>query len=87
MISDWMLKLRERNDHHARLMPYALSALSDPSAKVQQAALKILDDLGAQWVEEHKEDLKVPTRSLYRALLLNNWQELAVLARPVSVAL
>ena len=27
MVADWMLTLRERIDHHARLMPYALSAL------------------------------------------------------------
>ena len=59
MVADWMLRLRERIDHHARLMPYALSALSDPSPSVQLAALKILDDLGAQWEEEHKADLKV----------------------------
>lgn len=59
MVGDWMLKLRERIDHHSRLMPYALSALSDPSAAVQQAALKILDELGAQWEEEHNDDLKV----------------------------
>lgn len=59
MVGDWMLKLRERIDHHSRLMPYALSALSDPSPAVQQAALQILDDLGAQWEEEHKDDLKV----------------------------
>lgn len=59
MIADWMLTLRERIDHHARLMPYALSALSDASKDVQMTALKLLDDLGAQYEEEHQQDLKV----------------------------
>ena len=59
MVADWMLKLRERIDHHARLMPYALSALSDPSLDVQTAALQLMDDLGAQYEEEHQQDLKV----------------------------
>lgn len=54
-----MLRLRERIDHHARLMPYALSALSDSSRDVQMAALKLMDDLGAQYEDEHKEELKV----------------------------
>ena len=54
-----MLTLRERIDHHARLMPYALSALSDSSRDVQLAALKLMDDLGAQHEEEHQQDLKV----------------------------
>ena len=59
LIADCMLRLRERIDHHARLMPYALSALSDTSQEVQKAALKLMDDLGAQYEEEHQEDLKV----------------------------
>ena len=59
MVADWMLTLRERIDHHARLMPYALSALSDPSRDVQTAALKLMDDLGIQYEEEHQQDLKV----------------------------
>ena len=59
MVADWMLTLRERIDHHARLMPYALSALSDSSKEVQMAALKLMDDLGAQYEEEHKQELKV----------------------------
>ena len=54
-----MLTLRERIDHHARLMPYALSALSDSSKDVQMAALKLMDDLGAQYEEEHQQELKV----------------------------
>ncbi|KAA6425568.1 MAG: hypothetical protein FRX49_04465 [Trebouxia sp. A1-2] len=58
MLADWMLTLRERIDHHARLMPYALSALSDPSQDVQRAALKLLNDLGMQYEEEHQQDLK-----------------------------
>jgi len=40
-------------------MPYALSALSDPSKDVQRAALKLMDDLGVQYEEEHQQDLKV----------------------------
>lgn len=59
MIADWMLRLRERIDHHARLMPYALSALSDSSPDVQTAALQLMDDLGAQYEEEHQQELKV----------------------------
>lgn len=59
MVADWMLTLRERIDHHARLMPYALSALSDPSRDVQTAALKLMDDLGIQYEQEHQQDLKV----------------------------
>ena len=59
LIADWMLKLRERIDHHGRLLPYALSALSDDSKEVQRAALTLLDDLGAQYEEEHHQDLKV----------------------------
>lgn len=59
MVADWMLTLRERIDHHARLMPYALSALSDPSRDVQMAAWKLMDDLGIQYEEEHQQDLKV----------------------------
>lgn len=59
MVADWMLTLRERIDHHARLMPYALSALSDSSKAVQMAALKLMDDLGAQYEEEHQQELKV----------------------------
>lgn len=59
MVADWMLRLRERIDHHARLMPYALSALSDASLDVQLAALKLMDDLGAQYEQEHEQDLKV----------------------------
>ncbi|KAL0032856.1 hypothetical protein WJX77_002978 [Trebouxia sp. C0004] len=58
MLADWMLTLRERIDHHARLMPYALSALSDPSKDVQRAALKLMDDVGVQYEEEHQQDLK-----------------------------
>ena len=59
MLADWMLTLRERIDHHARLMPYALSALSDSSKVVQSAALKLMDDLGVQYEEEHQQELKV----------------------------
>ena len=59
MVADWMLTLRERIDHHARLMPYALSALSDSSKDVQTAALKLMDDQGAQYEEEHQQELKV----------------------------
>jgi len=60
MLADWMLTLRERIDHHARLMPYALSALSDSSKDVQMSALKLMDDVGVQYEEEHQQDLKVP---------------------------
>ena len=59
MVADWMLTLRERIDHHARLMPYALSALSDASHDVQAAAVKLMNDLGVQYEEEHQQDLKV----------------------------
>ena len=68
MLGHWMLTLRERIDHHARLMPYALSALSDPSKDVQRAALKLMDDLGLQYEEEHQQDLKV----LHSLLCWNN---------------
>lgn len=64
-----MLTLRERIDHHARLMPYALSALSDSSKDVQMAALKLMDDLGAQYEQEHQQELKV--LSACAAILLN----------------
>ena len=61
-------------------MPYALSALSDPSVMVQQAALKILDDLGLQWEEEHKNDLKVSnsdcTHIYVPRHLQQSWQSL-----------
>ena len=59
LLADWMLKLRERIDHQGRLLPYALSALSDDSRAVQMSALTLLDDLGAQYEEEHEHDLKV----------------------------
>lgn len=59
MVADWMLTLRERIDHHARLMPYPLSALSDSSKDVQAAALKLMVNLGAQYEEEHQQELKV----------------------------
>ena len=61
LVADWMLKLRERIDHHARLMPYALSALADPSQDVQAAALTLMNDLGIQYEEEHQQDLKAST--------------------------
>lgn len=64
LVADWMLRLRERIDHHARLMPYALSALSDPSSQVQTAALQLMEDLGAQYEEEHKQELKVHSTAM-----------------------
>ncbi len=80
MLADWMLTLRERIDHHARLMPYALSALSDPSKDVQRAALKLMDDLGVQYEEEHQQDLKVPHSLLCWNTCCPVWEQLVLSA-------
>ncbi len=58
MLGNWMTTLRERLDHEPRLLPYVLSALCDESAAVVEAALQLLDTLGAQYEREHEKELK-----------------------------
>lgn len=62
MIGNWMLALRERTDHEARLLPYLLSGLCDESPVVVQAALQLLDQLGQQYEKEHAKDLEDAVR-------------------------
>lgn len=57
MIGNWMLTLRERTDHEARLLPYLLSGLCDESPAVVESALQLLDQLGQQYEQEHEKDL------------------------------
>lgn len=56
-IGNWMLTLRERRDHEARLLPYILSGICDESPAVVQAALQFLDKLGQQYEQEHEAEL------------------------------
>lgn len=56
-IGNWMLTLRERRDHEARLLPYVLSGICDESHAVVQAALQLLDKLGQQYEQEHEAEL------------------------------
>lgn len=57
MVGNWMLTLRERRDHEARLLPYVLSGICDESPAVVDAALRLLDQLGEQYEREHEADL------------------------------
>jgi hypothetical protein len=57
MIGNWMLTLRERLDHEARLLPYVLSGACDDSPAVVQSALQLLDQLGQQYEQEHEQQL------------------------------
>lgn len=53
-----MMNLRERVDHESRLLPYVLSALNDESPHISGTAVNVIERLGIQYEEEHKEDLK-----------------------------
>lgn len=57
MIGNWLLTLRERRDHEARLLPYVLSGICDESPAVVEAALQLLEQLGQQYEREHEADL------------------------------
>jgi hypothetical protein len=57
MIGNWLLTLRERRDHEARLLPYVLSGICDDSPAVVESALQLLDQLGQQYEKEHEADL------------------------------
>ena len=57
-LGTWLTTLRERLDHEARLVPYVLSGLIDPSAEIQAAALEWVGRLGEQYVADHEADLK-----------------------------
>lgn len=58
-IGDWLLNLRERLDHEARLMPFILSALNDEVPDIAAAAVRLLDQLGAQY-EKDNEKVRMP---------------------------
>jgi hypothetical protein len=52
-----MLNLRERVDHEPRLLPYLLSALTDPVPAVSAQAVQVLHALGAAYEAEHAKEL------------------------------
>jgi len=54
VISDWLLKLPDRVDHEARLVPYMLSGLSDSSGEIQNMCFEQLEEIG-EMIEEEKE--------------------------------
>ena len=57
-LRDWMTTLVERADHEPRLLPYVMSAAADEDESVRDAALELLNELGAQYEREHEKDLK-----------------------------
>ncbi|KAF8058324.1 Dnaaf5 [Scenedesmus sp. PABB004] len=56
-VGAWLLRLPERRDHEARLLPYLISGLADDAPCVVSAALGLLDDAGALYEAEHAADL------------------------------
>jgi hypothetical protein len=57
MVGNWLLTLRERRDHEARLLPYVLSGICDESPAVVSGALQLLDQLGQQYEQERETEL------------------------------
>lgn len=57
MVGNWLLTLRERRDHEARLLPYVLSGICDESPAVVSAALQLLDQLGQLYEQERETEL------------------------------
>ena len=56
-LAAWLLRLPDRTDHEARLLPYLLSALGDDAQQVRQRALEHLAVLGRQYDAEHADKL------------------------------
>lgn len=42
-VSDWLTRLADRWDHHARLTPYILSGLFDDNQDIRSAAMETID--------------------------------------------
>ena len=57
-VSDWLTRLTDRWDHHARLVPYILSGLFDSSADVRETALETIELVGVEWEREREKDIK-----------------------------
>lgn len=57
MVGSWLLTLRERRDHEARLLPYVLSGICDEAPAVVSAALQLLDQLGCQYEQDREAEL------------------------------
>ncbi len=57
-LHDWMTNLRERIDHEPRLLPYLLSALTDPVPAVCEAAVTALEGVGRVYEQDHAKELE-----------------------------
>lgn len=57
-IGDWLTRLEDRWDHHARLVPYILSGLFDSNEEVQTMALETIEQVGIEWEKEREKDIK-----------------------------
>ncbi|CAM9656506.1 unnamed protein product [Phaeothamnion confervicola] len=57
MLGDWLTTLPDRFDHHSRLLPYVLNALTDDSPGVSAAAAATLRSCGAEYEREHEGDV------------------------------
>ena len=49
--------MKDRWDHHTRLLPYLLDLLTDPNESVRDSALKTLQLCGKQYEEEHQDEI------------------------------
>jgi hypothetical protein len=57
-VGDWLTRLADRWDHHARLVPYILSGLFDSSSDIQESALETIEQVGIEWEKEREKDIK-----------------------------
>ena len=65
MIGEWMRDLPDRFDHHARLMPYMLSMLSDGHPPIAEKACWWMEQLGRMYEEERTQVDKVLEKRQY----------------------
>ncbi len=58
IITDWLIKLEDRYDHEARLMPYVLSGLFNKEEHICQYVADRLEQVGMQYEVDNEAELR-----------------------------
>ncbi|XP_016068440.1 PREDICTED: dynein assembly factor 5, axonemal [Miniopterus natalensis] len=58
VVGGWLLKLRDRYSFFHKLIPLLLSSFDDEMPHIAHEAASLWEEVGLQWQEENREDLK-----------------------------